>query len=78
MFDIKINISVPNFEKYPIEIDCPKCKLSSWTTIGHVKRRDYLICRGCHSNILLEDYENKMHRMLKKLNKTFKLWENIF
>ena len=63
---------MPDFSKHEIEIDCPSCKLGNWTTLGAIKRRDYIICRGCHSNILLDDNLGGVQRFLSKMNNIFK------
>jgi len=69
--EISFEFSVPNFDRKEIEIDCPKCKLGNWAQLGQIKRREYLICRGCHLNILLEDHLGSVQMALNKLNRIF-------
>jgi transposase-like protein len=69
---ISISFNIPNFDRKEIEIDCPLCKLGNWVQLGQIKRREYLVCRGCHSNIHLEDHLGGVQRVTKKLNNMFK------
>jgi len=69
---LSINIEIPNFDRKEIEIDCPACRLGSWVKLGEIKRRDYLVCRGCHSNIHLQDHSAGVQRITKKINDMFK------
>jgi len=72
MFDISIKFDIPNLDKHEIEIDCPICMLSTWVKLGEIRRRDYVICRGCHANILLEDHLGSLQRFTNKFNNMFK------
>ncbi len=43
-----------------IEISCPRCGFWSTVTIRQVRTRDVIICRGCKSNVRLEDHMNQV------------------
>ncbi len=70
MFSISLHINIPDFDRIPIEIDCPICGLHTWVTIGEVRRRDFTICRGCHANIMLEDHLGSVHRSFRNIQHT--------
>ena len=72
MFEISFHMDPFDLSRHEIEIDCPLCKLHNWTTFGAVQRREFLICRGCHSNILLEDHLGSGQRAIKSINDVFK------
>ena len=69
---LSITVTTPNFDRKEIEIDCPLCKLGNWVQLGQIKRREYLVCRGCHSNIHLQDHLGGIERVTKTLNNMFK------
>ncbi|WP_157608174.1 hypothetical protein [Teredinibacter turnerae] len=69
---ISINVTIPDFDRKEIEIDCPLCKLGNWVQLGQIKRREYLVCRGCHSNIHLQDHLGGVQRATNALNNIFK------
>ena len=72
MFEIDFQITMPDFSRHEIEIDCPLCELHNWVTFGQVQRREFLICRGCHSNIFLEDHLGSVQRSIKNIENTLK------
>jgi len=72
MFSISIEVNLPEFDKIPIEVPCPICELHTWVTLGSIRRRDFAICRGCHTNILLEDHLGSVHRTIKNIEGVFK------
>jgi hypothetical protein len=72
MLGISIKIEMPDFDRHEIEIDCPVCKLGNWVKLGEIRRREYSICRGCHSNIFLEDHMGGIQRFTRQLIKIFK------
>ena len=45
-------------DKAPIQLSCPRCDFQNRATIRQVRLRDVIICRGCKSNIQLEDQMN--------------------
>jgi hypothetical protein len=68
MLKLSISVNVPNFDRKEIEIDCPLCRLGNWVQLGQIKRREYLVCRGCYSNIHLQDHLGGVQRATKLLN----------
>lgn len=69
--EISINLEIPDLGNYKIEIECPCCRLSNYAKLNEIVRREYIICRGCYSNLHLDDHLSSAHRTIKKINKTF-------
>lgn len=65
MVSISLEVSVPHFDRVPIEVPCPICGLHTWVKLGEIRGRDFAICRGCHANILLEDHLGGVHRFMR-------------
>ena len=70
-FSIKV-LNIPELDQVPIEVECPVCLLHTWVKIGEVRRRDFVICRGCHANILLEDHLGQIHRCVRGFEEMLK------
>ncbi len=75
MFSISLKIEFPDFDKEYIEIQCPICDLYTWVQLGYIRRQDFVICRGCHTNIHFEDHMGKYYRIIKKIEDSFSSWE---
>jgi hypothetical protein len=43
-----------------VDVPCPRCSFNNSVTIRQVRTRDVQICRGCRSNIQLDDYMNQV------------------
>lgn len=69
MIEIKVTGSSINFDKDEIEIECPQCRLETWVSFGEIMRNDFTICRGCHSNIILEDHLGGFKKGIKTIEK---------
>ncbi|MGD0220674.1 MAG: hypothetical protein ABSC73_09515 [Acidimicrobiales bacterium] len=70
-FSIKV-INIPDLDRHQIEVKCPVCMLHTWVKLGEIRRRDFVICRGCHANILLEDYLGSVHRSVRSFEQMLK------
>lgn len=62
MFKLRIQVSRPpagtiaaKVRAMPMEVQCDRCGLHTWTSVGAAGRRDATICRGCHCTLLLND-----------------------
>lgn len=75
MISISLEIDIPDFDKQYIEIQCSICELHTWVKLGYIRRQDFVICRGCYTNLLFEDHLGKIHRILKNLDDTLRSWE---
>lgn len=75
MFSIKVEVTIPDFNKHPIEIDCPYCGLHTWVTLGEIQRREAVVCRGCKVMFVMEDHLGQVKRTIKTITKTLKKLE---
>lgn len=57
----------------PVEIDvpCPKCDFSNPIWIKQARLRDVIICRGCKSNIQLDDHMNEVRNVVRSVRRAF-------
>lgn len=69
MIEIKITGPKINFDYNESEIECPRCRLETWISFGEIMRNDFTICRGCHSNIILEDHLGEFRKGIKTIEK---------
>lgn len=72
MIELSFEITIPDFSRHELEVECPLCDLHNWTTFGQVQRRDFLICRGCNCNIFLEDHLGSVQRSIKGIEKALR------
>ena len=52
-----------------IEIECPRCGFFNPIWLNQIRLRDVVICRGCKSNIQLEDYMNTFRKAREDLDR---------
>ncbi|MAH00139.1 MAG: hypothetical protein CMK73_05325 [Pseudomonadales bacterium] len=72
MLKLSIQIEIPNLDRIEVEVLCPRCKLSTYVLLGEIRRRDYVICRGCYSTINLIDHMGSFDRAKKRITKMLK------
>jgi len=84
IFGIGLNIEIDgdmNIDSCELEIECPQCSFYNPIWIKQARLRDTIICRGCKSNIRLDDSMNtvrKAHRrILEQFNKIKRQIEGI-
>ena len=65
---------MPQLDRLRIEVPCPICGLLTWVTLGEVRMRDFAVCRGCHSTLLLEDYLGNVHRFVRGTERLIRGW----
>lgn len=66
-----------NFDRWQVDIACPKCGAKNKISLGQIEREETVPCVGCRVNIKLQDDKegvtklrhslDKIQRMLKKL-----------
>jgi hypothetical protein len=61
-----------------VEIQCPLCDFYNPTYIKQARLRDVVICRGCKSNIQLEDHMNQVRKAERRLKTQFEQLVNSF
>jgi hypothetical protein len=69
-YSIKVNI--PDLDRLSFEVQCPICQLHTWAKFGEFRRRDFVICRGCHANVLFEDHLGSLHRFMRDFEQMLK------
>ena len=52
-------IDIDGFE---VEIECPRCDFANPIWMRQARLRDVVICRGCKSNIQLDDQMNTVRK----------------
>jgi len=58
-----------NFDKHEIEIQCPECSFYNPIWLKQARLRDVIICRGCKSNIQLDDQMNETRKAIKSIRR---------
>lgn len=54
-----------------IEIECPNCQFYNMIWIKQARLRDVIICRGCKSNIHLDDSLNEVRKARHRIKAAF-------
>jgi len=58
-----------NFDKHEIDVQCPKCSFYNHIWLKQARLRDVIICRGCKSNIHLDDQMNETRKAIKSIRR---------
>lgn len=68
MFSLKVSVSGnrESLDRHEIEVQCPRCALHTWVSFGHILRKDFVVCRGCHANVLLDDHMGTARRAVRE------------
>lgn len=72
------SFKAPDLDRHWIDIDCPRCRLSTPASLRDVRLGATIICRGCKANIRLIDHIGEYHRIRRRLERTFRGFESIF
>ena len=72
VLSLHLSAKIPNLDRHRIEVPCPLCDLTTCTTMGAVRLGDTVVCRGCHSNIRLQDHMATFHRFKRKFETMLK------
>ena len=75
MFKLSVQVTVPNLDRLEASIPCPRCRLETKVSLGQIRRRDYVVCRGCYINLHLIDHMGSVHRVQKKISRMLKKLE---
>jgi len=51
-----------NLDRSKLEIQCPRCSFFNPIRYRDARLRDVVICRGCKSNIQLDDHMNECRK----------------
>lgn len=58
-----------DLDKHELDIQCPKCSFYNPVWLKQARLRDTVICRGCKSNIHLDDQMNETRKVVKSVNR---------
>ena len=56
-----------DIDKASFDIECPRCKFLAEVRLRDARLRDVLICRGCKSNIQLDDNMNECRKARRQI-----------
>jgi hypothetical protein len=65
-----------DLDNIEIEIRCPKCNFYNYIKIKQARLRDVIICRGCKSNIQLDDQMNEVRKSVRSFRSAIEDLEN--
>lgn len=51
----ELSFTLPDIDKFEIEIQCSICHMRNTVTLGQVRLEEFIICCGCHYTIQLVD-----------------------
>ena len=61
-----------NLDNEHIDFPCPRCNFYNDVSLKQVRLRDVTICRGCKSNIRLDDQMNETKKAIRSIRRAFK------
>lgn len=64
-----------NFDKHEIEVQCPECSFYNPIWLKQARLRDVIICRGCKSNIRLDDQMNETRKAIRSIRRAMREFE---
>lgn len=53
----------------PVTAPCPVCEFYNTFTIKQARLRDMIICRGCKTNIQLDDHMNECRKATRQIER---------
>ena len=65
-----------NIDAFEVEIECPRCSFSNPVWLKQARIRDVVICRGCKSNIQLDDGMNSFRKVRRDIQRQMKALRN--
>jgi hypothetical protein len=65
-----------NLDNIEIELQCPNCNFYNYILIRKARLRDVIICRGCKSNIQLDDQMNEVRKSVRNFREAMQKLEN--
>lgn len=64
--------SVIDLDGHRLDFPCPRCKFFNTFTLGQVRLRDAVICRGCKATINLDDYMNETRKAIRSISRALR------
>ena len=79
MFSISIKFEGDlDIDGIEVSIDCPLCGFANPIWIRQAKLRDVILCRGCKSNIQLDDHMNTVRKASESVRRQWRELERVF
>jgi hypothetical protein len=66
-----------DIDRFEVEIDCPGCGFANPIWLGQARLRDVVICRGCKSNIQLEDSMNTVCKVRQSIRRSMRELQDV-
>ncbi len=60
----------------PVSAACPVCEFHNTFTIKQARLRDMIICRGCKTNIQLDDHMNECRKVTRQIERAIAEFED--
>jgi transcription initiation factor IIE alpha subunit len=60
-----------DLDRQSIEFPCPRCHFYNSAFLRQVRLRQVVICRGCKSNLRLDDHMNEYRKAERQLRRAF-------
>ena len=67
-----------NIDQHEIDFQCPNCNFYNTIQIKQARLRDVIICRGCKSNIRLDDQMNETRKAVRSIRRAMNAFEETF
>ena len=64
-----------NIDKHEVDFQCPNCNFYNSIQIKQARLRDVVICRGCNSNIRLDDQMNETRKAVRSIRRAINALE---
>lgn len=61
-----------SLDSQSIDFACPMCGFYNEVTIGQVRLRDAVICRGCNGTLNLDDHMNETKKAVRSINQAMR------
>lgn len=67
-----------NLDKHIVGFPCPLCRFYNYFYLRQARLRDVIICRGCKSNIQLDDHMNECRNAVRRVKQALQELESSF
>ena len=64
-----------SIDKHEVDFQCPNCNYHNSIQIRQARLRDVVICRGCKSNIRLDDQMNETRKFVRSIRRAINALE---
>lgn len=66
-----------SLDRAAVDISCPRCRFQNSIFYRQARLRDVIICRGCKTNIRLDDHMNECRKARRQLNRALAELEQV-